>query len=396
MSTTERKILTAREGAALLAITIALTAFRPPVPLRLILTALALYYCYSLLTGYTTGDGLLQDHGMGLMIGVWGWSGIIVLPWLCNPMKDWRYRGEEFAPGEYPVLKRLYYAACIVCNVRLIGWSSQVGNVPAPVAYQSRLQSLRYRLFQILKCLLYFDFAQSYLRLQPLFPLLGTEKFPGGWRGAVMRFLLYNAWYLSAYSTIKLLYLTVSLIPVATGLFNGNPEDWRPPFGNWSDAYTIRRFWGRTWHQNLRRYFTLAGRAASDALGFKKGSLASTYTRLYTGFIFSGLIHASGDVMVGRQYIGNSMWFFLANAMAITFEDAVLGFARRLGFNGPTKWTRRLGYIWVILWFNLFAAPLNADWMIQLPGALDEDYMSFSLIRTFAPSFVIRMMQATL
>lgn len=127
MSTTgERKALTAREGAILLAATIALTVFRPPVPLRLTLTALALYYCYLLLTGYTTGNGLLQDHGMGLMIGVWGWSGIIVLPWLCNPMEDWKYRGEKRAPGEYSILKRFYYAACIVCNVRLIGWSSEV------------------------------------------------------------------------------------------------------------------------------------------------------------------------------------------------------------------------------------------------------------------------------
>ena len=70
--------------------------------------------------------------------------------------------------------------------------------------------------------------------------------------------------------------------------------------------------------------------------------------------------------MVGRQYIGNSMWFFLANAMAITFEDAVLGFARRLGFNGPTKWTRRLGYIWDILWFNLLAPYLIDPEMFSL------------------------------
>ena len=166
------------------------------------------------------------------------------------------------------------------------------------------------------------------------------------------------------------------------------------------------------------QYFTLAGRAVSDALSLKKGSLASKYTRLYTGFVFSGLIHVSGDVMVGRQYIGKSMWFFLANAMAITFEDAVLVLAQRVGFDRPTKWAQRLGYLWVILWFNLIAAPLNADWMVQLPGALDEDYMRFSLIRVCSPSFVyvccllksramadhkifmalrsIRMMQATL
>ena len=93
--------------------------------------------------------------------------------------------------------------------------------------------------------------------------------------------------------------------------------------------------------------------------------------------------------MLGRQYIGQSMPFFLANAVAITVEDAVIAVGRRwLRFTPqPPKWAMLLGYVWVIAWFYL-VAPLHVDMMVRLPGVLQEEILPFSAVRTYAPPFV--------
>ena len=97
---------------------------------------------------------------------------------------------------------------------------------------------------QALRLWLLVDITQAYIHLKPLFPVLGTDAFPGGWRGAIMRIPCYFAWYLPTYAMTNLLNVLMSIFCVATGLFNGNMEDWRQEFGSWSDAYTVRRFWG--------------------------------------------------------------------------------------------------------------------------------------------------------
>ncbi|KAI8990714.1 membrane bound O-acyl transferase family-domain-containing protein [Trametes punicea] len=392
----ERELLPPWATIAPHVILLAVVTTRPPVWPRLVLTALMLCLYYTILAHYTTGQGLLHDYGIGSSVGNWA-AGLFLYLWLCDPMKDWRWRGEKVTPSEYPLLKRFYYAACVHFNVRLIGWNSQVANLPPPTASGSRGEFLRHRSLHALRCLLYLDLAESYMHLQPLFPLLGTDAFPTGWRGFVMRFQCLFASYVMIYAMMNLGHLLVVIFSVATGFFGGNLEDWRPGFGNWTDAYTVRRFWGRTWHQSLRRNFTITSRALTNALGFKKGTNASSYTQLYTAFALSGLIHVGGDVMCGPPYVDKSLVFFLANAVAITFEDAVIAMGRRflnLG-PGPTRWMKWVGYIWVVTWFYI-VAPLHVDWMLHLPGAIHEELLPFSIVRSYAPSIVIKAMQWTL
>ncbi|KAH9888084.1 membrane bound O-acyl transferase family-domain-containing protein [Cubamyces lactineus] len=392
----ERSILPPLGQVIVQLILIATIALRPPSLPRLAITALTSYYCYTLLSQYTTGEGPMHDWGMGSNITAWGWAGILIFPWLCDPMREWRYKDEKATPADYPLHKKLWYAACVAGNARLIGWSSQVSNLPPPDPVKTRGQFLRRRILQALRLWLLVDITQAYIHLQPLFPLLGTDAFPGGWRGAIMRVPCYFAWYFPTYAMTNLLNVLMSIFCVATGLFNGNMEDWRQEFGNWSDAYTVRRFWGKSWHQNLRRCFTLLGEKLNDALGLQKGSTASSYVKLYASFALSGFIHSGGDLMMGaRGYVGTSMVFFLANALAITFEDGVIAIGRRLGFDGPTKWTKRIGYAWVFAWFYI-AAPLHVGVMARLPGVLAEELIPYSITRTYAPSFVIKAMQATL
>lgn len=74
--------------------------------------------------------------------------------------------------------------------------------------------------------------------------------------------------------------------------------------------------------------------------------------------------------MVGTKYIGTSFPFFLVQAVAITFEDAVIGSARRLGFARVNALTRLIGYVWVAVWFY-FTAP-GLSWIIGAGFGMKE------------------------
>ena len=92
-----------------------------------------------------------------------------------------------------------------------------------------------------------------------------------------MRTLSMLVFGVNAYAVLNLPFVFASLVALLLGV--GQPEDWPDMFGDWSDAYTVRRFWGyvrrassqsessiliaaanpipltdrRTWHQTLRR-----------------------------------------------------------------------------------------------------------------------------------------------
>ncbi|KAI0768217.1 hypothetical protein BD413DRAFT_716457, partial [Trametes elegans] len=267
MSSTDERALV--PYPSMLLCTMVLTVTKP-VPLRLFLTALAMNHVRTLLSSYHTGDSAFQDYTYGGAISGLALA-MLVFAWLLDPLRTSRYRGEAVPPGQYPLVKRMYYVGCMLMSPRTIGWNRQIPCIPPSTAH-SRGQFIRQGVLTLVTSLVGLDLAQSYLQLQPVASLMGTEAFPTGWRGHVMRVLCLLAWYGSHYFSLLLAYTVLSIFCVATGIGNGNYNDWRPIFGKHSDAYTLRRFWGRTWHQNLRIYFSTGGRTVTNALGLKKGS----------------------------------------------------------------------------------------------------------------------------
>ncbi|KAI1792381.1 membrane bound O-acyl transferase family-domain-containing protein [Ganoderma leucocontextum] len=371
------------------AITIAL---RPRPTIRAAVTAVLVYICYQLTLGCATGLGTSEEYASGVGCGfilLW----IPLFFWLDNPMK-WRYKNEAAVPETYPLWKRIYYAVSIVWSPRLIGWDTQVANVPPPTT-KSRAAFLQQAAFTVVKSALIVDLAGTYVRLQPLFELQGTPGFPTGLRGYVMASVCLFAYCTKSYANLRLQYTLLAIVCVATGLGNGDPEMWPDLIGNWWDAYTVRRFWGRTWHQMLRGYFSACGKAVSSALRFKKGSNASSYSQLYTAFFLSGLLHSFGDLALGEPF-SKSMPFFLANAVAITLEDGAISMARRLGVGSATKtkgkegppprWVRVLGYTWVFGWFS-YSLRLLIWWMVPYEVG-SKTLPKFSIVQTIAPEFL--------
>ncbi|KAF5318698.1 hypothetical protein D9619_011004 [Psilocybe cf. subviscida] len=149
------------------------------------------------------------------------------------------------------------------------------------------------------------------------------------------------------------LYTISSIITVAVGIYR--PYDWPHIFGSPRDAYTVRKCWGRVWHQMLRKasqMLTSHGNFVASALGLPKCQF-TTYFKLYVSFLVSGIIHGGGDYIFHQNWsTGRSIKFFLLQAMAITCEDAVIDMAKRLGYTTITPLSRFIGYFWVFVWFS--------------------------------------------
>ena len=125
--------------------------------------------------------------------------------------------------------------------------------------------------------------------------------------------------------------------------------------GFWSDAYTIRRFWGRAWHQQLRRMVSAAGDLVAQRwLRLTRGTNASAYTKLFIAFLISGIIHQVGDYALQHRdfWAGGSLHFFVSQAGVIMIEDGIIAIGKKAGIQDG-RYIRYLGYMWTVSWFAL-------------------------------------------
>ncbi|KAJ7195831.1 membrane bound O-acyl transferase family-domain-containing protein, partial [Mycena pura] len=161
---------------------------------------------------------------------------------------------------------------------------------------------------------------------------------------------------------------------VGTGA--SDPEDWPPYMGSASLTWSVRNFWGRVWHQTMRRFLSAHGKfVAHRVLHLKPGSTGSAYTQLYVTFLISGIMHYLPEYMALRHWGGGALLFLLLQAVAITFEECVQVAGRRLGIPGSWRW-KAVGYFWVWSWFA-FCLPLWQDPLLH-KGVFEE--LRYSII----------------
>lgn len=104
-----------------------------------------------------------------------------------------------------------------------------------------------------------------------------------------------------------------------------SPADCPPLYGSFSEAYTIRRFWGVSWHRMFRYFLTgHASLIVDHTLPFvSRHSAVARYTRLRIAFLVSGLIHRHAEQLMGVPDAENgAVAFFLLHAAFIMLEDA--------------------------------------------------------------------------
>ncbi|KAK8157451.1 membrane bound O-acyl transferase family-domain-containing protein [Phyllosticta citrichinensis] len=258
--------------------------------------------------------------------------------------------------------QKLKWAIALILNLRGIRYNFQVKNVQKPrFTSTQRGGVIRFLLWQSIE-LAYF------VIMGDLVAQLGSRLFfapPPGQRGPPS---LFGS---GPYFFINMQYTLVSIVFVAIGV--SKPEDWSPLFGRLAEATTVRSFWGKFWHQMIRKPLTgLTGRLL-DLFGIRRGTNTSSYTQLWLSFAISGFMHAASltlmpcpaNVPERDRWVG-LMCYFLWQAAAITLEDFVLFLWRKnFGVGSSGALTNIVGYIWVTcsFWFSL---PMAADVLLKL------------------------------
>ncbi|BCS28416.1 wax synthase family protein [Aspergillus puulaauensis] len=181
---------------------------------------------------------------------------------------------------------------------------------------------------------------------------------------------------------ISIFYRIVAVISVAFGV--SGPRQWPSLFGSVTDAYTIRRFWGRYWHQLLRQPFQGTTKfICRDIFHLPYPSSLARYLNIILVFFCSALMHACIDAKGGIGFNLTGAWAcFLLQPVGIIVEDiAEALYARLFGeLRRPTPfWVRMVGYMWVWAFLALVAPLYNFPLMRhQVPA---RNGVPFSVIR---------------
>ncbi|GIJ85967.1 hypothetical protein Asppvi_004838 [Aspergillus pseudoviridinutans] len=153
-------------------------------------------------------------------------------------------------------------------------------------------------------------------------------------------------------------YRKASLLFVSLCL--STPDRWPGLFGSLADLYSVRNFWGRVWHQVFRHMFIRAGEVVTRALGAEKRTMVYKYTKLYVGFLVSGVQHyACPQLIPSLRYGWGMFWQMPAYAAVITVEDLIKHYGKKAGIR-DNGFIRGLGYIWTAYWMTLiYALPVG-------------------------------------
>jgi len=300
----------------------------------------------------TTGKGS-KDHVAWSLITTALFQGSDML--FINDVAELRLVGQKTPTNDLSFLQRFKWALRLLTSPRAIGWAHEPRHVfpPHPPENQQRWDFLKR---QSLSALIYFvimDSIHTWTLLSPPFQRNGISLASGIYPIRLMNTVLFfaNIW---AYSSF--VYTLGSVVVVA--LHITEPSEWPPLFGRWSDAYTVRRFWGRTWHQMFRRIVSTHGDFVTyKALKLRKGTFLADIVQRYTAFFVSGVIHAAGEYGMFREQFGEKsrvFSFFILQATVVTIE---LEMAKILKLK-PTPLLRCLGYLWTLTWFAYTLPPM--------------------------------------
>ncbi|KAF2265215.1 hypothetical protein CC78DRAFT_462229 [Lojkania enalia] len=262
--------------------------------------------------------------------------------------------------------RKLRWALSMQFNMRGIRWNYEVKNVPL----MQKKSKTDYLSKQLIGLLYYFIMGDAVSQLW-VYIFFENESNATTLRhmSLIWSFVGTLAFGLMPYYVIQIQYVASAIIAVGLGI--SQPEDWPPYFGKISDVSTVRDFWGKYWHQTLRRPLLAFTQAFVSGIGVKRGTPTSSYIQLWLAFLISGIIHAQSLLMMPcpvqvsiEWQIRGVMSFFLFQAAAITIEDFFQWFAQKLGYK-PGWITKIIGYCWVAstLWFSL---PFIGDVLLHM------------------------------
>lgn len=82
--------------------------------------------------------------------------------------------------------------------------------------------------------------------------------------------------------------------------------------------------------------------------------------------------------MLMQNWSGTSIQFLTLQAVAITFEDAVIALAKQFGYTKNKPLTRLVGFLWVFAWF-VFSLPYWVEPLLRT-GVAELGQTKYSLV----------------
>jgi hypothetical protein len=265
------------------------------------------------------------------------------------------------------LLSRIKYTNSIVWNARMIGHPDQVKNVPEWRSGRNptKLQFLSYKALWFAIAYISADALTSNVTSREarervlllcaeenewLFRIPTIEEFQ-------IRLIMTVIFWTMICVSENLLMQPLEFMLVALGLIDD--ENCRPHFGPFVESYSLRNFWGVSWHQDFRHIVT----TYSDLLAALvpiKNRLFQRYFKIITAFGISGLIHEIAHMYITGHSFHLTTVCFLLCGVAIMMEDLVRYLYQsmvRERSKGTSWYERLIGYCWVVL-FLTWATPL--------------------------------------
>ncbi|KFY47321.1 hypothetical protein V494_00041 [Pseudogymnoascus sp. VKM F-4513 (FW-928)] len=331
-----------------------------------IASAAQLQYSLPVFTGNSTYDGVFIS-----LVWIFHLRAFDLLLWKSAylPAVTARKMGQPRSPAAQSGLERVVTAWCLLFNLRNIKTSWTTKGIPAfsrghPGYVPSKGEFVKGRAAHVLIVYLALDAIFAFLPApnpdvdvpeykQAVFSRLGDIT-P---EEIIARPISVIIPAFSIYGIFTVAYNIASVIAVLVG--GSEPGNWPPLFGSFRDSYTLRRFWGITWHQLLRSSLEASTSFITTRVLCIPHSwkLLSRCVRLCLAFYITALVHLPGVVIHGESPFALDLpKFFLMQAVGIMIESTVIyacaaATGRTATDNGTARRTTKvLGYIWVLAW----------------------------------------------
>jgi hypothetical protein len=176
---------------------------------------------------------------------------------LRNRQPELRKVGQKKPTVEMSLIERLKWSITFGLTPRGLGWTHEPTShiAPKPKADCSRGRFIASQFAWLVFYILLADVSSILIRANPCFSKGGPlfSEYGWTWRVTVWPHMFFvNA-------TMSMMYIGASIATVAIGLYR--PHDWPHIFGTPRDAYTVRKCWGRVWHQMMRKVSNLTFRS---------------------------------------------------------------------------------------------------------------------------------------
>ncbi|KAF8997295.1 membrane bound O-acyl transferase family-domain-containing protein [Cyathus striatus] len=272
---------------------------------------------------------------------------------------------QEKPASQLPLLSRLKWATTLMFNFRGANWNCAVPGLRCR-RNLSQWQFVSSRLVHAGFYYLLGDILSIYARRSPAFQYPPQETF--GARGLLLQGVNVVIFWTLLVAFINRLHTLLSAVFVALRI--SDQEDWPAFFGIWSQTKSVRTFWGKSWHQNLRRSIQPQAKYfAQSILRLPPKSLQSTYVQLFICFLLSGVFHAVADWLAMRNPSSalDNVSYFVLQAAFVTLEDIIIYIGKKIGV---TWIPSMLSYAWVAGWMTV-SGPL---WMER---TISGKYLAF-------------------